>query len=329
MILAERLCGIEAEFINYTGNKDKDKSEQVDGAIVTREVAWAYEADILIHHYSIPPKLQETGKPIIQVLHGRPDFCYYLDQKKNHSAIRKLFFRVRNPQYRMFITLWEEHFYQWNNIVPQGKLFYVPAMVDLDEYRPGGKKLELKDEQNGSPNILVADNWREDITPLSTICAAAHFHRKYCPRMKIHIVGVPMKGPGTASLYLCGMANKGRLGVYDWVCQNIKEYYAMADFLITPHTIATRVIREALASGLPIVAGAGCKYTPYRHDPADIKGFAQEITRCWNDYKPALRKKARETAEKNFSLERAGKELLALYEKVMSYGLCQINRHPG
>ena len=95
--------------------------------------------------------------------------------------------------------------------------------------------------------------------------------------------------------------------------------FRAAGILITPHVIATRVVREALASGVPIVAGNGNPYTQYVANYLDVHGFAAKINECWNDVKKddKCRQDARRIAEREFNPKAAGKVALGIYERIL------------
>jgi len=162
--------------------------------------------------------------------------------------------------------------------------------------------------------------WREDTSPFNVLNAVSIFIKKYCPEARVHIYGLQRHNESPIKDVIGAMKKAGVVSQYDTIVKNMPQIYRGNDILVTPHHIATRVIREALAYGLPIVAGQGCPYTKFTADARHWAGFADEIRRCWDSVKsnPAkARKTARGTAEKEFNLKQAGKAAKKIYDRIM------------
>lgn len=319
LIKAERMVGIDAQFVATFIDKHKmakSAGGKKDGWLKTIEPDWALKADILMRHSCIPPKYANAGIPIIMALHGRPESSFmieYTGVMKCYQLIKDI---TEDPRYKAWINFWREHRFQHSFKVPKDKIYYVPAMVDLDEYNPEGVKAGFG-RFSGSPNIIVADMWRHDLTPYNMLYAAAKFKKNCAPDTKVQVFGVPMK-KAESVLQILRKANV--LGNILQRANPMANIYRAGDILITPHNIATRVVRESLGCGLPIVAGSANPYTKFRADPRDINAFAKQIERCWKHIKgipEETKKKARAIAEKEFNLEQAGKAALACCEDVL------------
>jgi FkbM family methyltransferase len=307
LVLAERLAGIDARFIACD-----EKEKQKDGDFETEELKWAYRADILVRHSVIPTHLHNAGIPVVLALHGRPESSMRLDQSTKNKVITSIYNKAEaDARYKAYVAFWPEYIDIWSDIVPKDKLFYAPATVDLDEYKPENKPYDLG-KYNSSPNILIADLWREDVTPFNTIFSAAQFVR--ANGGKIHLAGIPKDCLRSMSPFLMNLRNEGIVGHIFGQIKHIKGMYAACDMLVTPHVIATRTIREALASGLPVVAGAGCKYTPYTANPMDIHRFADAIWCCWDDKNQT----PREMAQKEFNLKQSGEAMKKVFDAVLA-----------
>lgn len=301
LVLAERLVGIDARFIAFS---DKYEGIKQDGDFKTEDVKWAYGADILVRHSAIPTHLQCAGIPIVMAMHGRPESTFRLEQQHNQPLVTTFANKVKDCRHKAFITFWPEYIDVWSNIIPKEKLFYVPATVDLEEFQPNQKSHE-------GCNILIADLWREDVTPFNMIFAAGKFAKKY--NAKVNIVGLGNDCVKAISLFLAGLKKEGVLGNVASQMRNMQKYYSESDIVVTPHIIATRIIREALACGVPVVAGSGCQYTPYTANPMDIPAFTKAIEECWEDKSQT----PRNTAEASFNLEQAGQAAKKVFEKVL------------
>jgi len=83
--------------------------------------------------------------------------------------------------------------------------------------------------------------------------------------------------------------------------KDIKPLYEAADVIVTPHTIATRVIREGLAMAKPVINKNGLRawWELFQKDPE------------------GLRQRARKTAEKHYGIRQAGEAMLKIAKKVL------------
>ena len=326
LISAERKVGLDAGAIDCRFPQNEpvingvlgNYKKYADKEIPSRSYQWAEKADVYVRHSFIPAEFQNNGKPLIMAMHGRPESSYRLEINKTLAAIGTFYKRGADKRYKAFICFWKEYLDIWKTIVPAEKLFYVPAMIDLDYYSPKGKKFDWGDG-NGEPNIVIADIWREDIIPFNAIFGAFKFQQKHCPTAKIHIVALQGQHLKAMLPPLKGMLEAGALGKIVPMTHHIRDYYRAADIFVTPHSIATRTVREPLACGVPIVAGTGNKYTPYTANPRDAEGFADAINECWQDYKEdkdALKQAARKTAEIAFNLDNAGEAMKEVLERI-------------
>lgn len=317
MILAERAVGIDSQYIDYAGNKKPCRVGLKHGEIVTVGPSWADSADILVRHSAIPPIIEKKGKPIIMCMHGRPEYTFLLEMSKQSAVLSEYLKCAEKPNYKGFITFWKEHVPFLEFLLAGRQIDYVPAMVDLDRYNPAGSKFDFK-EHRGSPNIVIADMFRADSTPFNVLAGAAYFVKKYCPTAKVHIFGLQGQDKNPVKAVLDSYKKAGVLGVNVGLVKNMDTVYRAADILVTPHIIATRVIREALASGLPVVGGIGCPYTQFQANACDTEALAAEIKRCWDYTKLNIPKTlSRQTAENNFGVKTAGEHLLPIYERVL------------
>lgn len=326
LIKSERLFGLDAGILDCSVcsgtviNGTVEGFPKVKEPLLKREsIEWASKADVFVRHSFIPVELQNLGKPLVMALHGRPESSFRLEQSGQIPVISSVKKRGEDKRYKAFITFWPEYMIHWSTLIPREKLFYVPAPVDLEYYAPFGEPFQLG-EHNGSPNILIADIWRDDVLPFNMIFAALRFQQLYCKTAKIHILALQGRDLEIMADMLAGVKAAGALGVLGKHTKDINKFYAAADMVITPHTIATRTVREPLACGVPVVAGTGNKYTPYTANPSDIDGFAKVINDCWIDLKDdgaTVREYARKTAEKYFNLKRTGEAMKEILERII------------
>jgi len=317
LILAERRVGIDAQFIDFGFNQKVECREGlVDGDITTSPLAWALDkADIIIRHSVVPDNVFDGKKRVLFAMHGRPENSFRLEQYKIAPVISTLIQAAKGGNYSGFFTFWPEFVYYWSSLMPDVKVYCVPSPINLDEFKIAGKKHNFG-KHWGDPNIVIADRWREDNTPFNIVYAANYFKQNFCPTAKVHIYGVPTKN--TCINYLSPLQTSGLIGQTYGIVLNLTDIFRSADILLTPNIISTRIIREAMASGLPIVAPHGCQYTPYTAEPRNIKGFARAINDCYQNLGPKESLRLREQAEHEFGFDVVGNAMKELCEKIMS-----------
>lgn len=308
LILAERRLGVDACLVDVDGEQgEKSHVGLRDGEIVTVDPAIAYDSDVLVRHTAITPPYQNIGKPIVMCLHGRPESSYRLNATGGNDVIEAVANKSLDERYRAFVYFWPEFETAWRALVGD-KLHYVPTPVDL-EYYAGGEDQHFA----GSHRILIADIWRDDVIPLDSLFGAAEYIRRYDPDAKMHLVGLP-SGKELKALqpFLKGM--QPYIGSAAQQMREIRNWYRSCDVLVTPHTIATRVIRESLAAGLPVVAASGCEYTPYAADPRNPRDVADAIREALQD--PEASAMARQTAVECFDSASSARAMIDLCDRL-------------
>lgn len=326
LILAERTVGIESNYIDYGSEVNCTFSRvwMSDGKITTMSPDWAIqEADIIVHHSAVPVQVKKTGKPIVFYLHGRPEYSFLLDWMKNAGCLRAEMNRANDSQYKKFITFWESHLVPWKFLFPHRNVDVVSPPIDLENFSVDGPNYIFDPKYNGSPNILICDMWREDITPFNSIMAAIEFSKKHCPTAKIHVVAIPKSNKGNPVIdkMFGNLRESDCMGYLATIVKNLSEIMRSADILISPNNIENRTILEASALGLPIVAGTGCKLATCVSDPRNIQNTVTAIKKCWAGIKSVpkeeIKKQTREKMAKQFSLEKTGEEVKKLYEEIL------------
>lgn len=325
MILGERLAGIDAQFIDCGANKDDASVSRIgikeDSGFSVIDPSWALEADILVRHTIIPSEIEATGKPIVMCLHGRPENSFLLELYKKTPVYSLIKQNVLNPQYVAFVTFWKEFEFNWRYIIPSSKLFSVPSCADItDRYKPGGK-LHSFGGNSGKPNLVIADVWREDTVPYNIIHAAAMYREIYQKTARVHVFGIPSDDNSGIVTLLNAMFESGVLGQGYTLFEGLETVFRAADIVLTSHNMATRIVRECLACGTPIVAGTGCPYTPYTADARNYGSYASAIAKCWQDIivsRSRVKESARLMAEKHFSMEQQGLAIRKIYESLLN-----------
>lgn len=306
LVLAECSVGIDAGFIAY-----EEKKICKDGDFSTKPILWAEDADIFVRHSSIPDRYHNSGKPIVLAIHGRPESSVRLEQIGEVPVISVLCDKVKDERYKAFVNFWPEYTEIWKNIVPEEKLHYVPAPVDLNEYSPSAIEPFDFGEYKADYNILIADMWRRDVIPFNIIFAAAKFVENH-KNAKFHIVGISQEFSKSVNPFLLSLRERGVLGHVAGQMHRIKAYYAACDMFLSPQVIATRSVRESLAFGLKLVAASGSRYTPYTANPADITAYADAIERCYNGEMDSC-----SIASREFGFKKTGQAIKNVFESIM------------
>lgn len=227
MIRAERSQGIEAEFIDYGTDADGNvysKVGLIDNDIVSRSPEWAYKhADILIRHSMIVEPIARVGIPMIMAMHGRPEYSYMLQHYNQSPVMDIMCNHETDAKYAAYISFWREHKLFWQLMMPQREINYIPAIVNLKKFNPNGEKYHFG-QWSGTPNILIADMWREDVTPFNTVCSAALFQQKNAPAAKIHIFGLPA-GKSCVTQYAERLRAAGVFGEANYIYPYMDKVY--------------------------------------------------------------------------------------------------------
>lgn len=315
LVLSERLVGIDARMIGLDHENHKPIEVSKDGDFETVEPSWGVHADILVRHSVIPMNYQLIGIPIVLAIHGRPESSYRLELvEPEKSPILSIFnSKTKDQRHKAFVCFWKEYMDIWSYLVPKHKLFYAPAPISLKEYNPVDIEPFPLKSYSGSPNILIADMWRQDIVPFNILFGAAKFAKKF-PKARVHIVGVPDECIKAMRPFFENLRYSNILGIVHGQTQKIKSVYKACDVVLTPHIIATRIIRESLSMNKPVIAGTGCKYTPYTANYLDIDDIASQIENWWRSDK---KYQPRKEAEKLFSMKETGLAMKHVFDTIL------------
>lgn len=325
-IMAERLVGIDAQFIDWSQeNPERGQFYSRVGLkfddITTITPEWAKSADVLVHHWAMPADIANTSIPVVMVIHARPEYSFMLEYTGQGPVFSEMASAYgANSQYKAFMVIGDEYVDVWKRLLETKAIVQpIPLMVDLKKYNPWGDKHPLGDG-NGSPNIIIADKWRYDVTPFYLLMAAAKFIKEECPTGKLHVFGLPNPKNAYISTLIKPLMRQGVIGRALTNVENMDKLYRTVDFLITPNNVSNRIIRESLASGCPILAAPGCKFTDYTAYSGDIDGCVEVMKRLWKDIQAnsvGMSNQARKTAEENFSFEKTGTAALKIYKEVL------------
>lgn len=322
LVVAERAAGVDAWLYDPRPPKPGPDPKGEGGTPPWTEdrgacvapLHWALGSDVIVSHSGLDERFDASPAPRVHVAHGRPNSSYRIEAG-GETPIYSMYSRfAKDPRWKLMVTLWKGYEDYWRLLFP--RVASVPAWVDLDHWRPGPVD-GYWGEKAGRPNVLICDLWRMDKDPFYPLHACALLARAL-PRMRVHVLGCGPNPKGRGAI-LDGLARLGVLGQVAGMLPDLRPAYMSADVMITPHRIATRTVREALASGCQVVAAAGNPYTPYTADPEDLPTYAAQVLHAWDDLRenrPVRRAANRAVAEKEFDLGRAAGAFLNLLETV-------------
>ena len=284
------------------------------------------ESDVVVSHSGLDKRWEACAAPWMHVAHGRPNSSYRIErdgETKIYSCYKRM---GTDPRWKVMITLWPGYEHYWKLVFPKVRQF--PPFVDLERWTPGdgawefnkhneNGQITMGESNSGKPNVVVTDIWRKDMDPFHVVHAFALFAEKY-PNAKLHVYGLDKEGRGRDTLLTC-IQERGWLGEVMPKIREVREVYRKADMLITPHKIATRSVREALACGCQVVAGADNPYTPYNADVEDLPAFAEMMGDAWEDWKEdwvGCQKRNREIAEHEFDVRKTAGMFIDLYKEL-------------
>jgi hypothetical protein len=107
---------------------------------------------------------------------------------------------------------------------------------------------------------------------------------------------------------------------------NPQEIFDNHDISLTQIREETRVVRESLLAGMPLVVGeTSAPYTSYKAGFRDVGAYADEIERCCLDIRDEVKRRHimqtnREYALKIFDIKRNSKPIFECFERIMSEG---------
>lgn len=289
-----------------------------DRGVVLAPQAWLDDCDLIVSHSGMPNIQLGRAKPRVHVAHGRPRSSFLLGSVSGNHVWKAYQEYARDERFRALVTLWPGFGDYWRMVFPR-EVLEVPPFLDLARWTPGPSGYGFGG-LGGRPNVVVADVWRQDRDPFHVVFGFARF-AEGVPEARLHLYGLEPAAVNALSPVLDGLHGRGVLGEVKGRVDNLVEVYRAADLLITPHRMAVRTVREALACGLPVVAGAGNAYTPFRADDEDVVAYAAEVGRAWgiiSEHREARREDARRAAEIAFDPTRSVSTLVSLYERVLS-----------
>jgi len=287
-----------------------------DRGVVIADFAFAKTSDVIVSHGGLTPAFDTLDIPRVHVAHGRPNSSYRIERDGGSPIYSMYKDMMQDERWKCMVTLWPGFERYWKLVFQPVRQFQ--PFVDLDywtreetDYDFGGNKGEI--------NVVMADIWRKDKDPFHILNAFVLFAEKH-EGAKLHIYGIDGNGLARDTLFDC-LKDRGILGEVKPIVSNLRTVYSAGDMLITPHKIATRTIREALACGLNVVAGYGNPYVLYSADEEDLTGFSEAMDDAWEDWrthKEQCIETNRGRAEREFDPARTAGQFIELFKDILN-----------
>lgn len=254
LVCALRKKGVDSRIVDptYATNALHPKTDSDRGAPLEGSDAFAKEADILVNHSGLGKDIEELDIPTIQVAHGRPASSFKCEATGSTPIYSYYYRKNSDPRVKALVTFWEQHRAYWSVLFPDTPIYYVPSCVDLKAWSPDGPSGYQFSGKKGKINVVSADPVRIDIDPYESLNAFALWARNQ-EGAKLHVYGQNYNGKRGWTALLRRIADDGNLGEMKGWVNGLEHVYRAADMVITPHSINTRTVREAMACGCPVV----------------------------------------------------------------------------
>lgn len=268
--------------------------------------------DVIVNHSGLGKhESRVNGTPIIHCLHGRPASSFELEATNQIGVYSFVRATAAKTSYKLWVTFWKEYLPYWELLVPRDKLRAVTPPVDLKLWNPAGPSGYKFNGKAGAINVVCADMWREDKTPYHVIHGFCQFAATHTGS-KLHLYGV--RRNKAIDVLLEQVAARGWLGESVGMVSGLENVYRAASLAISPHRIATRSIREAMACGCPVVCDLGSATAAGYASPEDPVAFAAKMDEVLRD---DVRKTCRHLAEQAYDSANTAAEMLALANEVV------------
>lgn len=330
LCLAECELGHDAKLVDTSWVDLKEEPPQTfryDRGLDVASVNWAADADVFVLHSRIPPGLAGK-KPTVAVLHGAPEYVFYSElfrHKQGDGGYTTLIAYGKDESIRKFITFWPRHERYWKAILGDEKIEVVSAPVRASEFTPDGPEESFA--KSGKFNLGFCDTWRPTFfkDPFQIIVGVRTFWQRF-PDVRLQLFAIPTdrkrtdEWGGLWDRNINAIRAQGDFIGDIWQLHtDIAKVYRALDAIVTASVDASRVIREALSCGTPIVAPYGCPYTNYPCDIGDPSSVADSLCELRKDLeeKPEEVREHCLTTARQFSDADAARQFVAVLERVL------------
>jgi glycosyltransferase involved in cell wall biosynthesis len=295
---------------------------KADGYITTQSHTWAHDqATIHCSSYFMSGYALEQ-RPRVQFIHGTPEACY--DGEKESGSFSAVIGGLENLDGSVVFNKRQASF--WSQFDQRGTLYCVPKGIDLDRFKPQGKKVAVK----GSPAIGMGEILRSIKVPLVPYWAINEYY-KTNEKVRLYHWGVD-GGPERSIMEM--MMYKGRFDKFmgDHRLRGVQEYpedwMRAVDMVLSPSLYGdpSRVACEAMACGCPVInfdssSRYGDSHSYMHADALDAISMAECIAKVYDKVRAnrdAVRQECRQIAEQHYDINTTAAEVAAVLRKVQA-----------
>ena len=288
-----------------------------DRGVCTVPLEFLKEADLLVSHSGIDDTIRAaTNAPYIHIAHGRPYSSFSIERSGATAIYSHYASMNKDPQFVAGVTLWPEYEEYWRLLWPDKPIHVLQPPCNLRRWKRAAEGYDFGGYR-GKINVVVADMWRMDKDPFHVINAFRLFAERH-EGAKLHVYACKQERAWGCLLGV--LRERGHMGEVLPLVNIMNLIYSSCDLIITPHTIATRIVREASACGTQVVAGSRNLHTSYHADPEDLVGFADvmdEAYKDWTEDKADCIRHNREYAERHFDAAETARQFVRLFEEIL------------
>lgn len=298
LVMGLRALGVDSRLVDPFPETNPVKfSGAEDRGAPVADVAWAKGADLLISHSGLNQELNDSGKPFVLAVHGRPRSSFLIE-RNGGTAVVSYYARLNTAKrLRAVVTFWPEHEAYLRVLMPDQNIQVVPSCADLDYWSPGPRGYEFGGKK-GRVNVVCSDAWRDDVDPYYPLNAYALWAREI-KGAKLHVYAKPQKAHKVWDALLNRIDQDGNLGeVKGWVT-GLRTVYRTADVVLTANDIDVRTVRESMGCGCPVVRVG-----------TDLRGFRTQMAQALDTPREAVRGEAL----RRFDPKEAAKQFKAVLE---------------
>jgi glycosyltransferase involved in cell wall biosynthesis len=322
----ELTCAINEIPGAYAGIVDPNDPAggKADGFITTQSHAWAIDqATIHCSSYFMTGYACEQ-RPRVQLIHGTPEACY--EGEKDSGSFSAVVGGLENLDGSIVFNKRQYEF--WKTFDQRGVLHCVPKGIDLDRFKPNGKRVAVK----GSPIIGMGEIMRGGgvKVPLIPYWAINEYY-KTNEKVKLYHWGVD-SGPEKCIMEM--MMYKARYDKFigEYKLRGFQEFpedwMRAVDMVLSPSLYGdpSRVNCEAMACGCPVLDfDSSFRYDDshaYMHARSlDAISMAECIAKIYDRIranKEAVRNECRQIAEQHYDIRETAQQVVAILRKVQS-----------
>lgn len=314
----EKRAGIDSLCI-HCDIENPDPNRFREGDLVASPWSAAYDADIWVMHRSIPAKMIKllAKKKSVAILHGTSEIMIQHEvesQGKNDKFNMHIDF-INTFTKTVAITKYDyDIMKQYDN--GRGRVVYINDAIDTEYYTIEGRDWDYRYH----PAIISCTNVRVNKHPAPIIWAMPEII-KQIPTARLNIFGLPLSNTSKTWENLILKSSVIGISVENVHHQmyDFRPWMRGADISFNGNYngIFSRADMEAMACGCSIVAFTPehTPYATYRHTESVTKAVVRAWEDLQNDPEGQILKN-RAYAEENFSMEKATKEYIKLYESL-------------